>query len=155
MGADVERGDVELRDATDPDLGKRGNLATVTNALGQTTRITAYDLNGNPLSIIEPNGVLTTLSYDLRQRLTSRTVGDETTGYQYDGVGQLTRVSLPDGSHLAYTYDAAHRLTDISDALGNRTQEEIKDPQGALAQTRSRVYDALNRLQTLIGSSHE
>ena len=153
-------------DVTDPDLGKRGNLATVTNALGQTTRITAYDLNGNPLSIIEPNGVLTTLSYDLRQRLTSRTVGDETTGYQYDGVGQLTRVSLPDGSHLAYTYDAAHRLTDISDALGNtlhytldamgnRIKEEIKDPQGALAQTRSRVYDALNRLQTLIGSSHE
>ncbi|MCK6410782.1 MAG: RHS repeat protein, partial [Thauera sp.] len=107
-------------DATDPDMGKRGQLASVTNALGQLTQITSYDLNGNPLTIIDPNGIVTTLTYDPRQRLTSRSVGNELTSYQYDGVGQLTQVTLPDNSRLNYTWDPAHRLTGISDSLGNQ-----------------------------------
>jgi YD repeat-containing protein len=149
--------------ANDPDMGKRGNLATITNALGQVTHITAYDLNGNPLTIVDPNGMQTTLTYDLRQRLTSRTVGGETTTYTYDGVGQLLKVTLPDGSHTTYTYDPAHRLTGIADALGNRitytldaignrTKEDVKDPAGQLARTRSRIYDALSRLAQDIGA---
>ncbi|MCP5269103.1 MAG: RHS repeat protein [Zoogloeaceae bacterium] len=153
-------------DAADPDMGKRGQLASVTNALGQLTQITSYDLNGNPLTIIDPNGVVTTLTYDARQRLTSRSVGNELTSYQYDGVGQLTQVTLPDSSQLNYTWDPAHRLTGISDslgnqviytldAMGNRINEEVKDPQGALSRTRARVYDALNRLQTLTGAGNE
>lgn len=150
-------------DAADPNMGKRGNLATITNALGHVSQITAYDLNGSPLTIIDPNGVTTTLTYDLRQRLTSRTVGGETTTYTYDGVGQLMQVILPDSSALTYTYDPAHRLTAISDALGNRitytldamgnrTKEEVKDPAGNLARTRSRIYDPLSRLAQDIGA---
>lgn len=72
-------------------------------------------------------------------------------------------MSNPDGCFLAYTYDAAHRSTGLSDglgnairytldAMGNRTNEEALDPGGALARTQSRVYDALNRLQNLIGA---
>ena len=148
----------------DPDLGKRGNVATVTNALGQATSITAYNAHGQPLTIADPNGLTTTLAYDARQRLVSRAVGSETTMYGYDAAGQLTRVTLPDGSYLAYTYDAAHRLTGIADALGNRvaytldamgnrTQEQVFDPANSLAQTRSRVYDALNRLFQEIGAA--
>lgn len=150
-------------DTTDPDLGKRGNVATITNALRQVTQFTTYDLNGNPLTIIDPNGVITTLTYDLRQHLTSRTVGGETTTYQYDAVGQLLKITLPDGRYTAYTYDPAHRLTAIADALGNsitytldamgnRTKEEIKDPAGQLARTRSRIFDALSRLAQDIGA---
>jgi YD repeat-containing protein len=153
-------------DATDPDLGKRGNVATIANALGHLTRITAYDLNGNPLTVIDPNGVTTTLTYDLRQRLTSRNVGGETTTYTYDAAGQLTRVTLPDGSYLAYTYDGAHRLTQVADilgntvtytldAIGNRTREDVKDPGGNLAKTRSRIFDALSRLAQDIGAQSQ
>lgn len=172
LTADGPRTDVADRstytyyDVTDPDLGKRGNLATITNAQGHLTQITSYDLNGNPLTLIDPNGVTTTLTYDPRQRLTSRSVGNELTSYQYDGVGQLTQVTLPDNSRLNYTYDPAHRLTAISDtlgnqilytldAMGNRIKEDVKDPQGTLARTRARVYDALNRLQTLTGAGNE
>ncbi len=143
----------------DADPGRRGNVATIANALGHVTSITAYNAHGQPLVIVDPNGLSTTLSYDSRQRLTSRNVGGEITGYSYDGVGQLVRVTLPDGSFLAYGYDAAHRLTVIADnlgnriayaldAMGNRTQEQVFDPVNNLAQTHAtaNAYDALNRL---------
>lgn len=148
--------------ANDPDLGKRGNLATVTNALGQTTQYLAYDLNGRPLRIVDPAGVVTTLTYDLRGRLTSRTVGEETTSYSYDPVGQLTSITLSDGTSITYTYDDARRLVAVTDSAGNRIEytldaagnrigEDIYDPSGNLAKSVTRVYDALGRLQSLIG----
>jgi len=148
----------------DPDLGKRGNVATVTNAAGHVTTITAYNAHGQPLSMTDANGLVTTMTYDARLRLTSRDVGGEVTSYEYDGVGQLTKVTLPDGSFLAYTYDAAHRLTAMQDslgnrvaytldAMGNRTLEEVRDPANVLAQTRSRVYSNLNRLFQEVGAA--
>ncbi len=141
-----------------------GNLVSVTNALGHVTQITAYNDHGQPLMIVDPNGLTTTLTYDARQRLTSRTVGSETTSYEYDGVGQMTKVTLPDGSFLSYSYDAAHRLTGMQDnlgnriaytldAMGNRTREDVFDPASQLAQTRSRVYSNLNRLVQEIGGT--
>ncbi|MEF8770933.1 DUF6531 domain-containing protein [Candidatus Accumulibacter contiguus] len=150
-------------DAADPDPGKRGHLATVTNALGHLTQITAYDPHGNPLTVIDANGRITTLSYDSRQRLASRSIDGEVTTYSYDPAGQLTRVTLPDGSSLAYTWDPAHRLTAISDnlgnqivytldAMGNRLREDIRDPANQLAQTRQRLYDGLGRLAQDIGA---
>jgi YD repeat-containing protein len=151
---------------TDADTGKRGNVATISNALGHTTSITAYNTHGQPLTIVDPNGMITTLAYDARQRLTSRNVGGEATTYAYDGVGQLTRVTLPDGSFLSYSYDAAHRLTGIADnlgnriayaldAMGNRTQEQVLDPANVLAQTRSRVFSNLNRLAQELGAQSQ
>ncbi|HTT36100.1 MAG TPA: DUF6531 domain-containing protein, partial [Burkholderiales bacterium] len=139
-----------------------GDLVTVTNALGQVTTLSNYDAHGRPQQITDPNGLVTALTYDPRGRLTSRNVGGELTSYTYDGVGQLTQVTLPDGSFLAYTYDAAHRLIQIQDNLANRivytldnldnrVQEQVFDSSGALARTRARVYDNLNRLAQDIG----
>ena len=144
-------------------LPKSGMVSTITNSLGHVTTFNNYDAHGRPLSITDPNGITTTLTYDLRGRLKTRTVSGEVTSYQYDPVGQMTKVTLPDGSFIAYTYDAAHRLTDITDslgntihytldAMGNRTKDETRDPLGTLSQQTTRVYDALNRLQTLTGA---
>lgn len=143
-----------------------GGVATITNALGQVTSISSYDANGRPLTIQDPNGLTTTLVYSPRGWLTSRTSGTETTTYTYDAVGQLTKVTLPNGSALAYTYDAAHRLTGISDNLGNRIaytldamsnriKEEVFDSSNHLAQTRAHVYDQLNRLAQDIGAQNQ
>jgi YD repeat-containing protein len=151
---------------SDADFGKRGNVATVANALGQTSQITAYNALGQPLTVVDPNGLSTEITYDSRQRLSSRDVGGEVTRYTYDGIGQLTQTTLPDGSSISYTYDAAQRLTAVQDnlgnkitytldLLGNRIKEDITDPSNQLAQTRSRVYDALNRLQKDIGALNQ
>lgn len=153
--------------STDPGGAYRmGDLATVQNAAGHITQITQYDANGRPLTIIDPNGLVTTLTYAPRGWLASRSVGGLVTTYAYDNVGQLTRVTLPNGAFLSYTYDAAHRLTDIADqlgnhihytldAIGNRTREDVYDPLNNLAQTRSHVFDALNRLWKDIGGQNQ
>jgi YD repeat-containing protein len=146
--------------------GCRGQLESVTDALGHATQYQDYKADGQPLRIVDPNGLVTTLAYDARQRLTSRTVGSEPTSYDYDFAGQLTRVTLPDSSYLSYTYDDAHRLTGMQDnlgnriaytldAMGNRTQEQVYDPANALAQTRSRVYNSLNRLFRELGAQSQ
>jgi RHS repeat-associated protein len=153
-------------DTDDSDIGKRGNLASVTNALGQVMQYAAYDPMGRVTEVVDPNGVITAFTYDPRGRMTSKSVGGETTQYTYDPVGQLTQVALPDGSGLTFSYDPAHRLTAITDAIGNsiqytldaagnRTKEDVRGSGGTLARTRTMVYDALSRLYKEIGAQNQ
>jgi RHS repeat-associated protein len=134
-----------------------GQVHTVTDAAGNQTIYNSYNAFGQPLTITDPNGVLTTLTYDGRQRLTSRQVGSETTALAYWPTGLLKQVTLPDHSYLLYSYDAAHRLTQISDSLGNRivytldglgnrTAEKRYDPSNALHRTHGRVFNTLSEL---------
>ncbi len=134
-----------------------GQIQTVTNALNQVTTYNTYNTYGQPLTITDPNGVLTTLTYDTRQRLTSSQVGSETTTYAYWPTGLLKLVTLPDSSTLSYTYDGAHRLTTVTDgtgnyvsytldALGNHTAEKTYDPSGTLHRTHTRVFNTLSEL---------
>ena len=134
-----------------------GQLQTVTNAAGQVTTYNTYNAHAQPLTITDSNGMVTTLTYDMRQRLTSRQVGTETTTFTYWPTGLLKQVTLPDSSYLLYTYDAAHRLTQISDrlgnaidytldAMGNRTAENSYDPSNTLHRTHSRVFNTLSQL---------
>ena len=137
-----------------------GALTSVTDALGHVTNIAAHTGGGLPLTIVDPNGVTTNLTYDARQRLLTSTVvtsaGSLTTTNAYDPAGNLTRKTLPDGSFLANTYDAAHRLTKVTDALGNytsytldalgdRTQTTISTSNGTLTWQDSGTFDALGR----------
>lgn len=144
--------------------GCRAQLNTVTNAAGHVTTVSHYDAHGQPLRIVDPNGLVTTLQYDARMRLTSRSIGGEVTAYTYDYAGLLKRVTQPDASYVDYTYDPAHRLTEIKDNLGNRiaytldlmgnrTAENIYDPANALTQARTREYNSLNRLWKEIGAA--
>jgi RHS repeat-associated protein len=141
-----------------------GTLVTVTNALGQTTQVTSHDASGRPLTMVDPNNVATTLTYDLRGRVTAMTKAGTTTIIAYDPAGNVVQITRPDASFLAYTYDAAHRLIRIADAfderidytldpLGDRTQTQIHGPGGAsLTKTQSAVFDELGRLLQSIGA---
>lgn len=141
-----------------------GQIETITNALGQVTTFNTYNADGQPLTITDPNGVLITLSYDARQRVASRQVGTEKTSFSYYPSGLLQQVTMPDGSFVQYVYDSAHRLTDITDGLGNHihytldkmgnhTAEQAYDPSGTLARTRSWVYNSLNELYQMIDAA--
>jgi YD repeat-containing protein len=146
-----------------------GDLSSVTDAAGHVTSFPLYDANGRVLESIDPNGTTATYTYAPRGWLLTRTVTpagastSQLTQYGYDGVGQLKSVTNPDGTQVLYAYDNAHRLTAVTDsagdsinytldAMGNRTTEQVKDPAGNLARQITRVYDALNRLQTVTGA---
>ncbi|MBX3475947.1 MAG: RHS repeat protein [Planctomycetes bacterium] len=139
-----------------------GDLQSVTNAAGKVTQYSLYNKHGQVLESVDPNGVVTTNTYDLRQRLLSTTIGGQTTTYQYDLVGQLKKVTLPDQSWIGYDYDDAHRQVAVYDNRGNRTDytldnagnrtgETTKDPSGALKRQLSRSIDALGRVQQTTG----
>lgn len=145
-----------------------GNLTSITNALNQVTTLSNYDANRNVGKIAEPNGTVTLLSYTPRGWLNSRTIiaGElsQTSSYSYDGVGQLSSVTQPDGSSISYNYDDAHRLVAIADAMGNRVvyrydsmsnrmTESIIDPQNLLRRQIVRSYDILNQLHQITGAS--
>jgi YD repeat-containing protein len=134
-----------------------GQVQTVTDELGHVTTFNTYNAYGQPLTITDPNNVVTTLTYDARQHLKSRSVGGEMTTFDYYPTGLLQKVTLADGSYQKYIYDGAHRLTTIQDglgdsvqftldAMGNRTVESTYDPSNTLSTTRSRVINTLNQL---------
>ena len=140
----------------------RGDLQALTNSAGHVSNYLRYNAAGQVLTMVDPNGVTTTNTYDLRQRLTSITVGGLTTIYGYDLAGQLVRVTSPDGAYTGYAYDAAHRLAAVFDNLGNRIDymldaagkrmaERVNDESGMLRRQLSRSFDALGRPQRITG----
>lgn len=149
-------------------LHRKGDLWKVTNALGQTTEYLAYDGAGRPLSIKDANGVVTDNTYHPRGWLTASKVrgadasseaDDRITRIDYWPTGLVKQVTQPDGAFTAFTYDAAHRLTDITDNAGNtvhytldnagnRVKEDTQDAAGTLKRTLSRVYNQLGQLKT-------
>jgi YD repeat-containing protein len=140
----------DVNDITTFDYNAQGYRIRIANALGHTIQITQHDGAGRPLTLIDPNGLITELGYDARGRLTSKITGGLATTYAYDPVGNLIQVTQPDGSYIRNTYDAAHRLIAIEDnqgnridytldAMGNRLSEAVKDDSGVLKRTHSNV----------------
>jgi RHS repeat-associated protein len=134
-----------------------GQIHTITDAAGDTTTYNSYNAQGQPLAITDANGVLTTLTYDLRYRLVSSSTAGETATLSYWPTGLVKTVVQPDASYVLYTYDSAHRLTQVADgignkitytldAMGNRTAESSYDPANVLHRTHSRVINSLNQL---------
>ena len=137
-----------------------GALTSVTDPLSHVTNITSYTGGGLPKTIVDPNGVTTTLTYSPRQWLMSTAVsgsgGTFTTTYTFDAAGNLTQTKLPDNSYLTLTFDTAHRITRITDTLGNyinytldalgdRTTVDYDDSTGAVYKNYSDSFDALGR----------
>jgi RHS repeat-associated protein len=143
-----------------------GTLVSITDALGHETKITQYTVGGLPKTVIDPNNVTTTLTYDLRLNVHSSTLatkaGNLVTTWNYDPANNLQSKQLPDHSQLTYGYDTAHRLTSITDLLGNkttytldalgdRTLIEVTNASDKATWKHSGVFDALGRVTSDIG----
>ena len=144
--------------------GACGQPLSITNALGHAIHFDTYNGHGQPLALTDTNGVVTTLTYDLRARLTARQVGSQATTYTYWPTGLLKRVIQPDGSYVEYGYDGAHRLNQITDGGGNRIQytldgmgnrigENAYDPSDSLARASTAAFNSLNQLWKQIGAA--
>ncbi|QWF15380.1 RHS repeat-associated core domain-containing protein [Lysobacter capsici] len=161
--------------ATTPELCtyRKGDVRKTIDALGRATEVLGYDPQGRPLSVLDPNGVVTDYEYNARGWLTATKVrgannaaetDDRITRIEHEPTGLVKKVTLPDGVFTRYTYDAAHRLTDVLDnagntihytldLAGNRKQEDTKTAGGTLRQTLSRVFNTLGQLEALKDAS--
>jgi RHS repeat-associated protein len=145
-----------------------GALTSITNALGQTMKITAHLPGGLPQTVVDANGVSAAFAYDARMRLLSTVLttgaGPLTTSFTYDPAGNVMSVTLPDNSSLTNNYDAAHRLTSVTDLFGQRilyvldslgdvTQATVSGATGAVQFRHTYGFDSLGRLMTDIGGA--
>ncbi len=142
-----------------------GQLRRITNALGHATSYDAYDAHGRVTRLTDPNGIVTTFTYDSRGRLRAVTQtpsagASRVTVNNYDAAGQLQTATTPDGVTLTYGYDAAHNLRTITDNLGhrieydydsrgNRIAERTLDPGGTLIRSVEQSYDLRNYLSQI------
>lgn len=139
-----------------------GDLKQSTSPAGHVTRYSLYNKLGQLLEMVDPNGVVTSHTYDLRQRLSSTTVAGQTTTFAYWPTGLIQRITQPDSSWVHYEHDDAHRLVKVSDNLGNsvsytldnmgnRMAEDVRDPANVLRRQLARSIDALGRVQLVTG----
>lgn len=100
-------------------------LGVLKNGVASTSY--EYDLNSNRTSYIGPLGIITqaqvsvdeqdrmtkhganTYTYSAHGALTTKVDGTDKTSYNYDELGNLTQVSLPDGTVIDYLIDGMNR----------------------------------------------
>lgn len=99
-----------------------GNLSSVVDASGATVTYSGYDGLGRPGSVVEPNGVGHTLTYDGRGNIATDTAtrpnGTAVSTYAYDGRNYLVSASFADGSSHHYTIAQSGRVTTATDVAG-------------------------------------
>jgi RHS repeat-associated protein len=147
-----------------------GDAKTTTDGAGLVTTYVSYDKAGRPTRVKAPDGALTDLTYTPRGWLATKTVRASTAGtpsandaittIAYNPDGTVHQVKDGDGVTVTYTYDAAHRLTDVTDAgnrrfhytldaAGNKTKEEVITEAGTVVRTTAQSFNALGQLTTV------
>jgi len=148
------------------DYAANGYLSAVTNEVGLKSTITAWDYRGNPTSLTDANGTVTSMSYDIHGQLTSLIVNPGAAQsrylFEYDAVSNLSKMTMPGGGYQVYTYDSARRLIKITNeknetidigynALGKALSMTTKTGT-VVTKKQSFEYDQLGRLLKSIGA---
>lgn len=128
-------------------------VISLSYADGLTANVTlAYDADGRRASMSDGTGT-TSYTYDPSGRLLTETNGaSQTVAYSYDGVGDVTGITYPNGQTVTRTYNADEQLASVTDWLGKQTSfsydgdgNQVSEalPNGISA---SSAYDAADRL---------
>ncbi len=111
-----------------------------------------YDAMGDRIETRDPEGRVSTSTFDARRRMLTATNGEnETTTYTYDGNGNRLTLRRPLGNTWTSVYDNANRLTRTTDPLSGATRFTYDNNGNRLTQTDANnrtttyEYDALNR----------
>ena len=119
-------------DAVGNRVGKtKADGGTITYAYDALNRLTTttytggaisygYDAVGNRTTMNDPQGT-TTYGYDALDRLVQVVGSNGTLQYGYDLNGNRTSMTYPGGNTVTYLYDAANRLTGVTDWANRRT----------------------------------
>jgi RHS repeat-associated protein len=147
-----------------------GYVASITNELSQTLTVSAVNGRGKPTTVVDAGGITRNLAYDSEGRLTSIAVDpsglNAVTSFDYNVVGDITKITRPNGAYLQYTYDDARRVTKVEDntggyieydvdAMKNPTARRIKTAGGTTKLSQTATFDELGRLLTFVGNSSQ
>ncbi len=134
---------------------KVGSVADTIVAGTDAVTVTTYDPVGNLLTLTEPDGNTTTLTYDADNRLVKRVnAAGDTTAIAYDGFGNVISTTAPNLNVITNTYDALNRVTKVSDSVGlvaTYTYDAVNNRLtygDGNSNITSYAYDADNRLVT-------
>lgn len=129
------------------------NLTSTTDPKGNVTRYT-YDAAGNLTQVSAPEGASTQIKVDQRGLPVSITSAEHNeTTLDYNTYGNLTRVeNKAVGQSKTLDYDAASRLTTVSDAVGNTSRyrynnvDQVLEQINAAGHSTKFAYDANDNL---------
>ena len=144
---------------------KDNYVTSVADQLGNTTSMTPDANTGDVASVTDPNGHVTSFSYDKFDDILSTTmpyqatiggsVQNETYSYGYDANGNLTSATAPNGAQVSYTYNGLGEPLTYKETMNGTalTTSYTYDKAGRLTQvsypngnTEMLSYDAANRL---------
>jgi RHS repeat-associated protein len=123
----------------------------------ERTWTTAYDADGQPVSVTQPGGITQTYGYDQMGDLTSQSgsgaaaaTSSQTFGYDLDG--DLTSATAPGGTD-SFTYNNAGQVTATSGPSGTSSfgynADGLMTSQTDAAGTANYTYDKAGRLATV------
>ncbi|WP_421569286.1 RHS repeat-associated core domain-containing protein [Stenotrophomonas sp. PD6] len=139
----------------------KGDLKSVTNALGHSVEILQYDRAGRPLSVKNANGSKSSYGYNARglvtlaQNIGVATPSRDVSQMLYYPTGKLKRQYRAGIGFSDYFYDSAQRLSGyreagrtlqfVLDDAGNRIRDEVPSEYSL-----SRTYDSLGQLTAIM-----
>jgi len=147
-----------------------GNITSVTDGLGHTTKFGNYNPLGLAQHVVGPNGDVTDRTFDARGFLITETVYPNnvaaTTTYSYDVFGKVKSVATPDGQLTQWNRDAngvlrtvthndneGQSTTTLQYDLNGDTTSLVLARGGTTALSWTATYDELGRLYTKLGNS--
>jgi YD repeat-containing protein len=99
----------------------KGNLTTITNALSKITTITVNP-QGQPLTIKDPLNNITTLTYEVGDLVKVKDPLNRETQRVLDAAGRLRNITNPLGQKTVYTPDALDRFEHESSGDAQRPE---------------------------------
>jgi len=146
-----------------------GRQITATDANGKVTR-NFYDEHGNFKRTESPNNHIVSYDYDHNRngllmtqtaKLSATDPAPHITRYEYNVLGQMTKVIAPEVTYV-YGYDVANRLTTVTDSRGNKVLTYDYSPGGLLnfvadsdGKRTDFLYDAASRLTAMLAANDD
>ncbi len=109
-----------FKDGTRVNFDAQGLQTSVVDRNLNTATFT-YDGSARLLSVTDPAGLVTTLTYSAGRLQNITDPAGRQTLFHHDSAGNLLRITDPDASYVSYLYDGKGHVTQATDELGQST----------------------------------
>ena len=109
-----------FKDGTKANFNAQGLQTSVVDRNLNTTSY-GYDGSGRLITVTDPVGLVTTLTYSGAKLQSITDPAGRQTLFQYDGAGNLIRITNPDTTFMTYAYDGKGHITQASNERGQST----------------------------------